>query len=206
MRPVSSIFTHTDQEAKDTLINYVARLVDLDSSAAQALNDVVVVRRLKRKQYIVQPGYVCTHRTYVVQGALRAFLQGNDGVEYTIALSIDDWWITDYSSYHYQIPATLFVEAFEDSLVVQLPYEAEQELLAKHPIYERFFRIISQSSFANLQKRLLNNLSMDAESRYDAFVQRYPKVASRFPQYIIASFLGMSTEFLSKIRKRKAEQ
>lgn len=184
----------------------MTRLVDLDSSAAQALNDLVVVRRLKRKQYIVQPGYVCTHRTYVVQGALRAFLQGNDGVEYTIALSIDDWWITDYSSYHYQTPATLFVEAFEDSLVVQLPYEAEQKLLAKYPIYERFFRIISQSSFAHLQKRLLNNLSMDAESRYDAFVERYPKVASRFPQYIIASFLGMSTEFLSKIRKRKAEQ
>ena len=206
MRTVSSIFSHTDQKAKDILIAYVSRLVDLDSTAAQALNDAVVVRRLKRKQYIVQPGYVCTHRTYVVQGAMRAFLQGNDGVEYTIALSIDDWWITDYSSYHYQIPATLFVEAFEDSLVVQLPYEAEQELLAKHPIYERFFRIISQSSFANLQKRLLNNLSMDAESRYDAFVARYPKVANRFPQYIIASFLGMSTEFLSKIRKRKAEQ
>ena len=137
---------------------------------------------------------------------IRAFLVGNDDQEHTIAFAIEDWWIFDYNSYINQVPATLFVEALEDSILIQLDYNAEQLLMKTIPKFERFFRIITQLSFAHLQQRMLSNLSHTAEERYEAFLEKYPRITARVPQYTLASFLGFSTEFLSKIRNKKVKK
>lgn len=183
--------------------NYFKRHIELTDEDVQYLNSIVKVTKVKKRQFIVQPDFVCKYRTYVVSGTFRAYLIGNEGQEHTIAFAVDDWWISDYNSYIFQQPATLFVEALEDSIIIQLDYNAEQLLKESHSKFEKFFRIITERSFAFLQKRMLSALSKTAEERYEEFIEKYPIILNRVPQYALASYLGMSTEFLSKIRNKR---
>lgn len=184
-------------------INYFKRHIELTEDELQYLSSIVKVTKVKKRQFIVQPDFVCKYRTYVVSGTFRAYLIGNEGQEHTIAFAVDDWWISDYNSYIFQQPATLFVEALEDSIIIQLDYNAEQLLKESHSKFEKFFRIITERSFAFLQKRMLSALSKTAEERYEEFIEKYPIILNRVPQYALASYLGMSTEFLSKIRNKR---
>jgi CRP-like cAMP-binding protein len=137
---------------------------------------------------------------------MRAYLIDKNANEHTIAFAIDDWWITDYNSYIFQQPATLFVEAIEPTTLIQLDYNAEQLLKEVIPKFEKFFRIVTERAFAFLQKRMLATLSLTAEERYEDFVNKYPQIALRVPQYALASYLGMSTEYLSKLRNNRVQK
>ena len=190
--------------AHSTVIANFERFVVLNDAERQAIIDRFHIKQVRKKQMLVQPGFVCGYRTYVVEGAIRAFFICSNMQEHNIALAVDDWWITDYSSYHFQQPASMFLEAVEASTILQISYQDEEDLLREFPVFERFFRIVTQRSFARLQQRLMNNLSQRAEERYDDMVRKYPKLVARFPQYVIASFLGMTTEFLSKIKRKQA--
>lgn len=184
---------------------YVAKYIQLTAEEESYFVSQLRMTRIKRKEFIVRPGYTCKFRSYVMKGAMRAYLVDNKGQSHTIAFAIEDWWISDMNSYLNQEPATLFVEALEDTTLIQLDCLSEQRLLETIPKFERFFRIISQRSFAFLQKRMLSNLSKTAEERYDEFMQKYSAIAIRVPQYALASYLGFSTEFLSKIRNKKSK-
>ena len=162
--------------------------------------------KIKKRQYIVQPGFTAKKRHYVVQGAFRSFVVGNKGNDHTISFAIEDWWISDYNSYIYQQPATMFVVALEDSLILELAYEQEQVLKQSNHKFETIFRIMAERGLAFQQRRMISNLTQSAEERYDLFMEQYPQVAIRLPQYALASFLGMTTEFLSKIRNRKVKR
>jgi CRP-like cAMP-binding protein len=186
------------------VIRYVLRYVELNDTEIAQLASFLKIKKVKKKQFIVQPGFVCRHKTYVVKGALRAYLVDNEGKEHTLAFAIEDWWISDYSSLIYQEPATLFVEALEDCILIQIDYEDEQTFLREIPKLEKFERIITQRSLAFQQKRLLSNFTKTAEERYDEFMSKYSAIANRVPQYALASYLGFSTEYLSKIRNRKS--
>lgn len=183
---------------------YITRYIQMTDEEAQYLMSLLRVTRVRRKQCIVQPEFICKYRSYVFSGAMRAYLVDDRGVEHTIAFAIEDWWISDYSSYIFQRPATLFVEAIEESVLVQLDYNAEQLLLETYPRFEKFFRIITQRSFAFLQQRMLASLSMTAEQRYEYFMAKYAPIALRVPQYALASYLGMTTEYLSRLRNQRA--
>jgi len=186
------------------IIAYISRYVDLTNDEILRLVSFFKVKRVKKRQFIVQPGFVCKHKSYVVKGAFRAYLADNEGKEHTLAFAIEDWWISDYSSLIYQEPATLFVEALEDSVLIQIEYQDEQTFLKEIPKLEKFERIITQRSLAFQQKRLLSNFTKTAEERYDEFMGKYAAIANRVPQYALASYLGFSTEYLSKIRNRKS--
>jgi CRP-like cAMP-binding protein len=183
---------------------YVAKYIQLTDEEESYFISQLRIIKIKKKEFIVRPGYTCKFRSYVLKGAMRAYLIDNKGQSHTIAFAIEDWWISDMNSYIYQEPATLFVEALEDSILIQIEYVSEQRLLETIPQFERFFRIVSQRSFAFLQRRMLSNLSKTAEERYDEFMQKYSAIANRVPQYALASYLGFSTEFLSKIRNKKS--
>jgi CRP-like cAMP-binding protein len=198
--PMPYIYTMTPI---DQLVRYVERYILLTPDEAQYVGSLLRITKAKKKQYIVQPEFVCRYRSYVAEGAVRAYLVDKNGQDHTIAFAVEDWWISDYNSYIFQQPATLFVEALEDTVLVQLDYNAEQLLMEALPKFERFFRIITQRSFAHLQQRMLAALSQTAEERYAAFLQKYPQVAQRVPQYALASYLGMSTEYLSKLRNHR---
>ncbi|SEL11039.1 Crp/Fnr family transcriptional regulator [Parapedobacter koreensis] len=186
------------------IISNVSRFIDLTAEETQIFISHLRIVIAKKKQFIVQPGFVCQYRSYVLKGALRTYLLANDGQEHTIALSIEDWWTSDFASYITQEPATLFVEATEDATLIQLSHKDEQELYKLIPKFERFFRLQVERSGVSIQKRMLSSLSKTAEERYDELINRNPQFLQRFPQYVIASYLGMTTQFLSRIRKLKA--
>lgn len=185
------------------IIKNISRFIDLTEEEKNIFISHLGIVSVRKKQFIVQPGFVCQHRSFVAQGALQAYLFGNDGQQHTIALAIEDWWISDFTSYVNQEPATLFVGAIEESILIQLSYEKEQALYKQVPKFERFFRLSTERGSTSFQRRMLWSLSKTAEERYVELVQRYPQFLQRFPQYVIASYLGMTTQFLSKIRNFK---
>ena len=161
------------------------------------------VLKVKKRQFIVQPEFVARNRFYVVQGSFRAYVIGDEGNEHTIQFAIDDWWISDYNSYVFQQPASMFVMALEDSTVLQIEFETEKSLKQSKHVYETFFRILAENTAAHMARRVIVNLTKTAEQRYEMFLLRYPAVVNKVPQYALASYLGMTTEYLSKLRGKR---
>lgn len=188
---------------KEKLVAYFNRIVPLNVEQSQLLKDCLLVRPVRKRQFVVQPGFVCQYRNYVSQGALRSYFICMEMKEHTTNLAVDDWWITDPVSYMTQQPATLIVEALADSILVQLDRRQEMALCDADPVFERIFRLITERMFMHLQRRIVENLSNTAEVRYNNLLQRYPAFIQAFPQYIIASYLGVTTEFISKIRNKR---
>ena len=186
------------------ILDNIKKYVDLNSEDEKQFVSIIRGSRIKKRQFIVQPGFVCSHQTYVVKGAFRSYFVNNEGIEHTIQFAIDDWFISDFNSYITQTPASLFIEAIEDSIIHQIEYNQVEHLCVENQKFEHFFRVVAQKSFAFSQKRVLSNLSKTAEERYLEFQTMYPNIIQRVPQYALASYLGMTPEFLSKIRKKIA--
>lgn len=190
--------------SQDKIIDYIQNIVKLTEDEALQFASSFKEIKIKKRQFIIQPEFVAKCRYFVVHGAVRAYVIDNDGQEHSIQLAIEDWWISDYNSYMFQQPASMFVIALEDCVLLQISFEDEQKLKSINHKFETFFRIIAERAAAFMQRRIISNLTKSAEERYDLFLEKYPKMAFRFPQYIIASYLGMTTQFLSKIRNQKA--
>lgn len=193
-------------DAYQPILKNISRFITLSEEESDAFVDILRVTKVRKKEFVVQPEFVCRYKSYIVQGAMRSYFVDLNGQEHTIALAVEDWWISDFYSYIHQTPATLYVEALEDAVLVQIEFHAEEQLLERYPIFERFFRIFAQRGLAQLQRRMLSNLSMSAVERYEEYVEKYPAIAARVPQYALASFLGITTEFLSKIRNGKVKK
>lgn len=159
--------------------------------------------KIKKRQFIIQPEFVAKYRNYVVEGCFRGYVIADEGKDHTIQFAVKDWWISDYNSYILQTPATMFVVALEDSEILQIDHASEQTLKKLNHKYETFFRITAERSTAYMQRRIIANLTRTAEERYLEFEEKYPHVVQQLPQYALASFLGMSTEYLSKLRNRR---
>jgi CRP-like cAMP-binding protein len=185
------------------IIEYIKKSVSLTDEEAQIFAAAFREVKIKKRQYIVQPNFIAKHRHYVVEGAFRAYVVADDGQDHTINFAVDDWWITDYNSYIFQQPATMFVVALEDSTILQLSFEREQELKQLNHKFETFFRIVAERGLASQQRRITSNLTQTATERYESFVSKYPQIVQRVPQYALASYLGMTTEFLSRIRNKR---
>ncbi|MBA4197182.1 MAG: Crp/Fnr family transcriptional regulator [Chitinophaga sp.] len=188
----------------ESIIAYINRSVQLNKEEALTFSEAFREVKIKKRQFIVQPQFVAKCRNYVVKGAFRAYVVDDSGQDSTIAFAIEDWWITDYNSYILQKPATMFVVALEDSIIMEIPYEKELALKQMNHQFETFFRIRAERTAAFMQQRIIANLTLTAEERYEAFINKYPQIVQRVPQYALASYLGMTTEFLSRIRNKKA--
>lgn len=185
------------------IIEYINRSVALSEEEGQVFAAAFREVKIKKRQFIVQPNFVVKNRNYVLKGAFRAYVVDDEGQDSTIAFAIEDWWITDYNSYILQQPATMFVVALEDSIILELPYEKEQALKQLSHKFETFFRIRAERTAAFMQQRIISNLTQSAEERYENFIAKYPHIVQRVPQYALASYLGMTTEFLSRIRNKR---
>jgi CRP-like cAMP-binding protein len=182
------------------LKEHILKKVNLPEAELEQFVSFFQQKKIKKRQFIIQPEFVAKYRSYVLQGALIGYVVDDEGQEHIIQLAVEDWWISDYNSYIFQQPATMFVMAIEDSVVLQLDFKDEQILKTMHHSYETFFRTMAENSMANMQKRVISNLTKNAEERFREFESKYPKMSQRFPQYVLASFLGMTTQYLSKLR------
>jgi CRP-like cAMP-binding protein len=193
----------TSQQA---IINYINKFVAITPEEAIQFASTFKEVKFKKRQLIVQPNFVTKHRYFIVSGAVKAYVIGREGQEHSVQLAVDEWWISDYNSYILQQPATMFVMAVEDTTALQIGFEDEQRLKAANHKFETFFRIIAERGAASMQRRFIWTITMTAKERYELFIDRYPHLYSRFPQYVIASYLGMTTEFLSKIRNKRVKK
>ena len=187
------------------LIAHVQKRVSFSDTEIRTFIEAFQVKKIKKRQFIIQPDFVATHRNYVVKGALRGYTVADGGQENTIQFAIEDWWISDYNSYIYQKPA-MFVMALEDSVLLQIDHRAEEQLKQSGQKFETFFRIMGERSTAYMQRRIIRNLTLNAEERYEEFIKNYPLIAQRVPQYTLASYLGMTTESLSRIRNKRVHK
>lgn len=191
---------------QEPIIQYVNKFVRLTDEEADVFGGAFIYERLKKRQLIIQPNFIDRHKYFVIKGAIRAYVIDDKGEEHTVQLAIDEWWISDYNSYLFQQPASMFVMAMEDCQVLKIGYEDEQRLKAANPKFETFFRMMAERGVAFMQRRFISAITSTAEERYTQFLEYYPKMIGRFPQYVIASYLNMTTEFLSRIRNQKVKK
>lgn len=189
--------------SEEKIIEYINRSVSLTDQEAFTFAAAFKEVKIKKRQFIVQPNFIVKNRNFVLNGAFRAYVVDDNGQDNTIAFAIEDWWITDYNSYILQKPATMFVIALEDSTILEISYEKEQALKQANHKFETFFRIRAERTAAFMQQRIISNLTQSAEERYENFIEKYPQIVQRVPQYALASYLGMTTEFLSRIRNKR---
>jgi len=187
----------------DDLKKHVLKRTQMTDDDLEQFCQKFRLMHIKKRQFLVQPEFLARHRYYVVSGSFRAYVIGDEGQEHTIQFAIDDWWISDYNSYVFQQPASMFVMALEDSIVLQIEYETEKSLKQSKHVYETFFRILAENTAAHMARRVIVNLTKTAEQRYELFLKRYPDIVNKVPQYALASFLGMTTEYLSKLRAKR---
>lgn len=165
-------------------------------------NDLLKLKKVKKKEFILREGEICTYESYIVKGCFRSFYIDIDGNEVVLQFGIEDWWMGDISSFQNQTPSPFYIQALEDSEILTLTLESKEKLLMENPKFERVFRLMIQKRLQVLEKRLIRTIAHTAEERYLEFVDKYPLIVQRVPQHYIASYLGMTPEFLSKIRRR----
>jgi CRP-like cAMP-binding protein len=190
----------------DLVLSNVAKHIVLNEQERSFFLSLLEFRSLKRKELFLEEGVVCRYSAFVVDGALKSFTIDEEGKEHILSFAVPDWWISDMYSLISQKPAILNIGAIADAEVVMLSRESQQKLYEQVPKFERFFRILVENSLVANQQRLIDNLSASAEDRYLHFIKKYPSIPSCVPQHNIASYLGITPEFLSKIRARLAKR
>lgn len=183
------------------ILTYFEHYLPLDADEIRLLEGRISERKIKRRQFILQEGDVCKHYSFVVEGCFKMYGVGKKGTEHNIQFSAENEWIADIGSFHSEKPSKLFIEAIEPSVILQIKKQDLLFLYVNLPKFDRNFRVIIEDKFIELQNHVLQNISSTAEERYLAFVDKYPKLALRLPNTQIASYLGITPEFLSKVRK-----
>lgn len=156
----------------------------------------------KAKTILLNAGEICKHSYFVNSGILRSFNINDNIVEHVLAFACRGWWISDMYSYFSQKPGHLFIEVLEDAEVISLSKKNQEQLYLDIPKLERFFRILTENSLVANQERLMDNLSLSAEERFEKFCMKYPELVYKIPQKQIASFIGVTPEFFSKMKTR----
>jgi CRP-like cAMP-binding protein len=184
------------------LLDYINRIVELTEEEERILVSLISIRKLLKGQYFLQQGDICKFSGFVISGCTKTFYVDDEGQEHVLMFSVEDWWTSDMGSYITQKPTDFNVQCLEKTVLIQFSYEQQEEMLRRIPKLERFFRIIVERAFVASQKRVVRNLSLSAKDRYLFFRNEYPKIEQRIPQYLIASYLGITKEFLSKIKSQ----
>lgn len=186
----------------EPIINYFSNILPLEDEEIDTLKKVFKERRIKRRQFILQEGDVSTLNTFVVEGCFRMYFVDEKGKEHNIQFAVENWWIGDIGSFHSEEPSKLNIEAIENSIILQIKKQDQLDLFVNHPKFNRIFRVFTENALVAYQRRVLQNISSTAEERYLDFTKRYPFFFNRISNVQIASFLGITPEFLSTLRKK----
>ncbi|WP_116788445.1 Crp/Fnr family transcriptional regulator [Flavobacterium psychrotrophum] len=186
----------------EQLIRFFNRFFALDEKECEEVIRLFSQRNIRRKGYLLQEGDVCRHYYFIVSGCFKMFAVDPSGKEHNLQFSAENDWISDLHSFYSEEPSRLYIEALEPSVVLQIQHEDLLYLFINYHKFDRNFRIITERKYINFQNRILQNISSTAEERYLSFVKQYPGLVNRVPNTQIASYLGITPEFLSKIRKK----
>lgn len=177
-------------------------VLNLNDSEQEQIKKAFKERHLRKRQYLLQEGDVCKYMAFIVKGAGRMYAIKGNSQETIIRLAIESWWLGDYESYNLKTPSLYYIEMTEDSDVLLITYENMQDLIKTIPAVDLMVKEIDRKGTIATQKRIHSSISLDAEERYEQIAKTYPDFIKRFPQSMIASYLGISAETLSRIRKK----
>lgn len=184
------------------ILENINKIVTLSPEEELLFLSKIEIKTYKAKTVLVNAGEISQYSFFVNSGLLRSFNINDNIVEHVLSFACEGWWIGDMYSLISQKPGNLFIEVLEDAEVVLLSRENQNELFTQIPKLERFFRILTENSLVAHQERLMDNLSLTAEERFDKFCKRYPTIIQRVPQKQIASYIGVTPEFFSKMKSR----
>ena len=184
----------------------VAKRIQLTPQELELFHSCLQVKKYKKKQFILQAGEISHFQGFIHKGCIKNYILDEKGHEFIMYFAIEDWWVGDIMSFYEQKPGNLFIETIEDTELLTMDIYQTEKLLKEVPKFERFFRILIQRAAYTLQQRFFNTLSKPAEERYLEFIKKYPEVVQRVPQQLIASYIGVTPEFLSKVRAKLAKK
>jgi len=180
---------------------HIEKRVHLTDEEFNIATKFFIPKTIKKHQFLLNEGVVCKHIGFVNSGCLREYTIDNKGIEHIVQFAIKDWWVSDLHSFLSGLPATDNIDALQDSEVLLLEKSAREELLDNCPKMERFFRLLIEANQVAARVRITDSLGASAEERYLKFIKTYPKLFEQVPQNQIASYLGITPQSLSRIRK-----
>lgn len=184
---------------------HLSKRIAISDEDFEIVCSYATIVHVKKKQLFLAAGDVCKHEAYIVKGVMREFMTDDKGHEHVVQLAFDDWWIADMMSFITGQPANYSIEALEDCEIILFDREKENEFLDRFPQFERFFKILIQNAFVALQQRMISNMSHSAEQRYLNLIKKFPQLELRVAQHHIASYLGITPEALSRIKRKLIE-
>jgi CRP-like cAMP-binding protein len=188
----------------DLIFKNVETVIVLTEAERSQVASFLTEQVINKRDYVLRAGEICRHACFVQSGCLRIFYTDEKGIEHVVKFAVENWWAFDLASFTTQTPAYYSIQALEPTVLSLLPYDQYEKLYVAVPAFERFFRIMFQQSYILLQQRLTQNQSGDAAERYAHFCAKYPGLDQRIPQKEIASYLGITPEFLSMLRRKWA--
>ncbi len=190
----------SDEPTTKPLIAFFENIIPLNSGEKQLINEYFKPRLYRKRQFVLQEGDVCKYFNFVVRGCLRMYKIDDKGVVHILQFASENWWINDNDSFHSNLPSELNIDALEDTMVLQINLQDLTYLYKKSRKFNLIFRVLLEKAYATLQQRLLQNISSTAQSRYLSFIEKYPHLLNRLPQTQVAAYLGITPEFLSRIK------
>lgn len=184
------------------ILKNISKHISLTKAECDHFISLLEFKKIPAKQLLLNAGEICKHSSYVISGCLRGYMVDKDGFEHVLNFAPQDWWIGDMQSMINQVPGNLNIEALFETEVLMLSKEHQENLYLKIPKFERFFRIITEKSLIAYQQRLMDNLSLTAQERYLKFCSTYPTLINTIPQKQIAAYIGVTPEFLSKLKAK----
>jgi CRP-like cAMP-binding protein len=184
------------------IIQQIRKFITINDIEAEAINKYLERHQYKKKEFILQEQQVCKHLYFVEKGCLRMYFINKKGVEQITRFALDGWWISDYQSFLNNSPSDYYIQTIEESTIVSISNPDLDRLLIELPHLEKYFRIVMQKAVANAQHRSKLLYEMSKEEFYFHFSSSFPEFMVRVPQYMIASYLGLTPEYLSELRKK----
>ncbi len=189
----------------EPLMSYFDRFIPLSKDEKELVITKFHSRLFRKRQFVLQEGDVCTQFNFVVRGCLRSYKIDEKGSTHILQFATENNWINDLGSFHGVRPSALNIDALEDTVVLQISHDDLISLYKQAPRFDRIFRVLIENGFVRLQERLLQTISSTAEERYQSFLELYPHLTNRLSQLQIAAFLGVTPEFLSRLRNIRSK-
>ena len=185
----------------EVLRSHISKKIDLTEEEFSRCTNFFTPKKLRKKQFLLREEEVCRYMAFVEKGCLRSYTIDMKGKEHVVVLAIEGWWVSDMHSYLTGEPATYNIDALENSEVLLLKNADDDKLCLDIPKFERYFRLLFKNSLASWLRRTDASLSLSAEEKYTWMLRTYPTIVQRIPDHQIASYLGITPESLSRVRK-----
>lgn len=186
----------------NSLQQHIKRYITISDKDLNLAIEFFRILSFKKKQNLLIEGQICNHNYFVIKGCIRLFFVNEKGIEQTTQFALENWWLADYASFEKQQPSDFYIQAVEKSEVLAISFQDQENMLQQFPQMERYFRLMHQRAHAAAQFRIKNLYSLSREELYHQFNKLYPAFVQRVPQYLLASFLGFTPEYLSELRRR----